>query len=704
MSNLISKRLKCLVMYLGILSVALPATAALANESPLPSNIPVPTPRPATNTVAPAAPSSISQILQSNTSKTGTIASTDAVSNTSDLARAIDAVENGNAGNALATYATMKPGSLERKVLGWVLAISGDPAVSASTIRQISFDLADWPSQNIIQRNIERAIVRETPAPTDLIARFSSSRPDSLSAAIALAGAYKVTGQPQKARQIITPFWYDEKLSKTTELRILEEFGTVLTREDHRRRMHQLFYDDRAKAGLRMASFAEQASLARARASAVRQDGKADARLKAVAASSKADAGFLFAQIENARRKERFDEAYSLLLRAPTDPAKLVDPNEWWVERRIMSRILAERGNPKAAYELVARTVGGSSATQVDKEFHAGWYALRFLNNKKLARKHFAKLISMATIPTSISRGNYWMGQASSGSKARKYFKAAATHSGTYYGQLALVALKKKQLRVTKTKPNSRDKARIAANEQLRALNQLEQLGHNSWAARFYRHLARTLNSPGELAVLAARAEKRGNFNLALQVGMIAHKRGLKVDTLNWPLGAIPSTNALVSNDKALAYAVSRRESAFNKSAVSPANARGMMQLLPGTAKLMAKKTGQKYSFKALTRNASYNVTLGTAYLDEQLIRFGGSYVMAIAAYNAGPARVDEWIARFGDPRGKPLDQVIDWVEKIPFTETRNYVQRVMESYQVYKARIIGPRLNLAKDLTLGRR
>ena len=691
-------------MYLGIFSATLPVAAVAANESPLPSNIPVPTPRPATSTVAPAAPSSISQILQSNTPKTEIIAATDAVSNTSDLARAIDSVESGNAGNALATYAAMKPGSLERKVLAWVLAISGDPAIPASTIRQISFDLADWPSQNIIQRNIERAIVRETPAPGDLIARFSSSRPDSLSAAIALAGAYKVTGQPQKARQIITPFWYGDKLSKTTELRILEEFGTVLSREDHRRRMHQLFYDDRAEAGLRMASFAEQASLARARASAVRQDGKADARLKAVAASSKADAGFLFAQIENARRKERFDEAYSLLSRAPTDPAILVDPNEWWVERRIISRILIEQGNAKAAYDLVARTVGGSSATQVDKEFHAGWYALRFLNNKKLARKHFAKLISMATIPTSISRGNYWMGRASSGSKARKYFKAAATHSGTYYGQLALVALKKKQLRVAKTKASSRDRARITANEQLRALNRLEQLGHNSWAARFYRHLARTLSSPGELAVLAARAEKRGDFNLALQVGMIAHKRGLKVDTLNWPLGAIPSTNALVSNDKALAYAVSRRESAFNKSAVSPANARGMMQLLPGTAKLMAKKTGQKYSFKALTRNASYNVTLGTAYLDEQLIRFGGSYVMAIAAYNAGPARVDEWIARFGDPRGKPLDKVIDWVEKIPFTETRNYVQRVMESYQVYKARIIAPRLNLAKDLTLGRR
>ncbi len=697
-----TERIVSLAAVFVAMSLAVPVTVALASEGPLPANIPVPKPRP--EAVNARAPADINDLLSANKTRQIAQASASVSPKSGTLDAAITALEEGRVAEALAMRAGMVPGSLDRKVLAWVLAISGDLAVPSSEVQKISRDLANWPSQKQMANNLERAIVRENPAPGALLSRFSGTSPKTLTAASALAEAYYHSGQKQKARSVIVPFWHNEKLTNTSEKRLLEQFGNVLTRDDHRRRMHKLFYQDRAKAGLAMASLAEQSSLAKARASAIRQDGKADARLQSVAASSKADAGFLFARIENARRKERFDEAHALLLRAPSDPKTLVDPDEWWVERRIVSRILLEQGDPRSAYDLVDRTVGGSSAAQVDKEFHAGWYALRYLKQKRLAQKHFLKLVSLATIPTSISRGHYWMGRASRGSKARSHFKQAAKYSGTYYGQLALLALKKTRLPVARTRAGATDRSNFAKREQVRALVRLEQLGHKSWAGRFYRHLARTLSSSGELALLAARAEKQGNHNLALQVGMIAHKRGLKVDTLNWPLGAIPATNRLLSNDKALAYAVSRRESAFNKAAVSPANARGMMQLLPDTAKLMARKTGQQYSFKGLTQDAAYNVTLGTAYLDEQLERFGGSYIMAIAAYNAGPARVDEWVGRFGDPRGKSLEHVIDWVEKIPYTETRNYVQRVMESYQVYKARIIGPRLELAKDLVIGRR
>jgi len=261
-----------------------------------------------------------------------------------------------------------------------------------------------------------------------------------------------------------------------------------------------------------------------------------------------------------------------------------------------------------------------------------------------------------------------------------------------------------KKLNIKRAKPTTADRNNYKSRELVRAIKRLEAIGSGWRADSMYRHLALTLNSPGEIAILAADAERKGNYSLSLQVGKLAHGRGFKVDTLSWPIGAIPNSAKIGNTGRALAYSIARQESAFNKGAVSPANARGLLQLLPGTAKAVARKKGMRYSFKRLTTDAGYNATLGASYLSEQLGNFNGSYILTFAAYNAGPRRVDEWIKRFGDPRGKPLNEVIDWVEKIPFKETRSYIQRILENYQVYKTRISGSGLNLEQDLRRGRR
>ena len=192
------------------------------------------------------------------------------------------------------------------------------------------------------------------------------------------------------------------------------------------------------------------------------------------------------------------------------------------------------------------------------------------------------------------------------------------------------------------------------------------------------------------------------NHQLSLQIGKIAFNRGIDVAALAFPVGVIPGDANIAGSGKALAYAIARQESAFNPAAVSPANARGLLQLLPGTAQGVAKRYGLAYSRDRLTSDAAYNATLGAHYLGEQIAEFGGSYILTFIAYNAGPRRVPQWIDRFGDPRGKPIDEVVDWVEMIPFTETRNYVQRVMENYQVYKTRL-GQKADIVEDLRLGR-
>ena len=244
---------------------------------------------------------------------------------------------------------------------------------------------------------------------------------------------------------------------------------------------------------------------------------------------------------------------------------------------------------------------------------------------------------------------------------------------------------------------------RFARREAVQAIQKLEEAGFDWRADILYRALAAEIDSPGEVAILAAMAEKRGDHRISLQVGKIAWNRGLDVAALAYPLGAVPTSANISGSGKALAYSIARQESAFDKAAVSPANARGLLQILPGTAKGVAARHGLPYSKDRLTSDAGYNATLGAHFLGEQIDEFGGSYILTFIAYNAGPRRVPQWIERFGDPRGRPLDEVIDWIEMIPFTETRHYVQRVMENYQVYKARL-GQPAGIEQDLRFGRR
>ncbi|HXV28893.1 MAG TPA: lytic transglycosylase domain-containing protein, partial [Sinorhizobium sp.] len=333
------------------------------------------------------------------------------------------------------------------------------------------------------------------------------------------------------------------------------------------------------------------------------------------------------------------------------------------------------------------------------------WYALRGLEDPTTAARHFRRILDASGRPISASRAWYWLGRAAEAGgpgASADYFANAARYPGTFYGQLAAARLGLSALNVAYPSPTPEDRARFEGREAVRAIDRLEAAGHGWRADSLYRALAEELTSAGELAILAARAEKTRDHQLSLQVGKIAFGRGIDVAALAFPLGVIPSSANIDGAGKALAYAIARQESAFNPAAVSPANARGLLQLLPTTAKGVAGRYGLAYSKDRLTSDAGYNATLGAHYLGEQIDSFGGSYILTFIAYNAGPRRVPQWIERYGDPRGGPIDEVVDWIERIPFEETRNYVQRVMENYQVYKSRL-GQKADIVSDLRLGR-
>jgi len=605
---------------------------------------------------------------------------------------------------ALGILAAMAPGSVERKALGWALLLSKGNDLSLSVFDQLAIETHDWPGRGSIAIKREAALVEAQLTPRETIAEFGNRAPVSVSGAIALAEAHLAVGNRAAARIAIAPFWRDEVLSRSEERQVLNRFEALFNREDHRHRMHMLFYRDRAEAGLRVGPLAEQTSLGKARAAALRGSSDGVARLLGVAESSKQDPGYLFARIERARRAGDYLHAAKLLTKRPQNSEALVDPDEWWTEQRIVSRQLIELGRYREAYTMAADHAGESPQARVEGEFHAGWYALRFLKDPERARAHFSRILRIAKRPQSLSRGHYWLARASMGADQRAHFQQAARYQTVFYGQLAAAELGRNRLSITRPRPSNADREAFEANEFVGAARLFDTQSDTGYADALYRHLGRTLDSPGVLALVSLEAERKGRLPLALQVGRLAHARGLNVETLAWPIGAIPSNARIDGAGKALAYAIARQESAFNKAAISRANARGLLQLLPGTARQVAKTSGLPYSAARLTTDAGYNATLGAAYLTQQLDKFSGSYVLTFAAYNAGPRKAAEWVERFGDPSGKRLYQVIDWIEQIPYSETRSYVQRVMENYQVYKARLSGTPLTIQQDLTQGRR
>ncbi|SCB14719.1 soluble lytic murein transglycosylase [Rhizobium hainanense] len=622
-----------------------------------------------------------------------------------DLKAGLDALSNKNPMQALAIRNGMGDGTLDRHILTWAIATSGQPGVPSGEIAAAAGELVGWPGLGSLRANSERALYTENPATDQVLAAFGNSQPETVEGAIILSRAFMARGASAQAAKLIRKIWREEPLDKSLEDKVLAEFPSLLSPADHKARMDYLLYRDRTAQAKRFGDLGRAQSLYKAWAAVNDRSPKADALIAAADAQWRKDPAYLFMRIENLRRQNKYDDAASLLAQMPKDRSVLVSPGAWWSEQRIVSRGLVDQGEFKAAYRIVDASVAESPQDVGEAEFHAGWYALRGLQDGANAAIHFRKILQVSNGPISQSRGWYWLGRAAEAGgpgKAADFYAKAASYPSTFYGQLAAEKLGRRTLNVTYPSPSATDRQRFQGREAVQAISRLEAAGHGWRADALYRALAKQLDSPGEVAMLAASAERSGNHQLSLQIGKIAYGRGIDVAALAFPIGVIPDNANISGSGKALAYAIARQESAFNPAAVSSANARGLLQLLPKTAKAVAGRHGMAYSADKLTQDAGYNATLGAHYLGEQIDTFGGSYILTFIAYNAGPNKVPEWISRYGDPRGKSLDDVIDWIERIPFPETRNYVQRVMENYQVYKARL-GQKADIVHDLVDGR-
>ncbi len=592
----------------------------------------------------------------------------------------------------------------------------------ATAIEQFRLSHPDWPAQDELREKAETALFLTDDSLEEVKAFFSTSTPQTGAGKAAPAGVYRKDGNEAGARDLVVSAWRDHQLNAAVEKKILDRYGSMLTVEHHRARIDRLLYPDEkgaTEAALRVSKLlsADEQKKVAARIAVVKRGGNAGKLLDALPASAvQADVGLRFNRIQWLRRtknKDRREEAWKMLLDAPSEPNVLLDLNNWWTERRINCRGALNDGSPRVAYDIAAKHGLVSGDGYIEAEFLAGWIALRFLSDPHTALRHFVSLRGAATSSKSIALGEYWLGRTAlvlgDSTSAMVHFHGAAKYPQYFYGQLGRQALDARpaRLEVTSTPlPTEADIQSFLSRDGVRAIGVAHATGFDGATPQFLLALSRKLTNPAEVVLLVELAKITGNPQVALRLAKIAFNRDLPVGDYALPIGVMPEFRSLLSDrvDPALVHALSRQESEFNAAAKSPVGASGLMQLMPATARMVAKQYKVKYSADQLT-NAAYNTQLGEAFLRGVIDDYGGSYFLALAAYNAGGGRVAEWIKAFGDPRNPQVDP-IDWIERIPFTETRQYVVKIMETLQLYRSRLAGPKqaLQLVQDLNRGRR
>ena len=597
-----------------------------------------------------------------------------------------------------------------RKLIEWVILRAEDDEFNFD--RYASFIAANpsWPGTMMFRRKAEAALWQDRANENTVRSFFATTRPVSGKGRLALARAAMAQGDRATAQQYIRETWRNDALGADVETQVLDTFGPLLTGGDHKVRMDRRYYSEDTDGGMRAAQRlgGAQLAIAKARKAVIDKSSNAKALLDAVPDDARRDAGYMFSRIQWLRRNEKFDEAAQLMLAAPVDPAAIIDTDEWWQERRLLARKLLDTGEVQLAYRVAREGAAPiKENARVDQLFTAGWIALRYAKDAAAANQYFAQIAQASAHPTSLARAAYWQGRTAEAlgrhDEARTHYTRGAQYPAAYYGQLARARLGGGEISLPPTpEPTHGERATLARLEIVRAAEILYAIDERDLVVSIAGDLADRVDA-GALAMLAEVAARNQDARTLLLIGKGAMARGLPFEVHAFPTVGLPRyTPHGPQVEPAVAYSIARQESAFNPKAVSSANALGLMQVTPAAGKHIAKRVGVAFDQKRLLNDPVYNVQIGAAELGDALETYRGSYILTFASYNAGRGRVREWIERYGDPRDPGIDP-IDWVERIPFSETRNYVQRILENMQVYRVRFGGsPKLLIEADLRRG--
>src|SRR5882724_2488946 len=708
--------------------------SAFAGNASAKSKIPLPKPRPIARNVVPKNPSTntsatstaahavpapaIAPATRQHAAlpppmarKPATPAAVTATSSTSQadrdtLENVIELVRKHKAADAAQAAAAISD-PVARKLAEWIILRSDDNGASVERYRAFITANPSWPSQSFLRRRLEAALWDDHRDDATVWAWFENESPLSAKGKFSLARVMIARGDRANAQRLVRDAWRNDAMSEDTESTALDLFGALLTPGDHKARMDLMLYGSEHEVAMRAAKRlgSSEVALAKARIAAYRKASNTRATLDAVPRELHGDPGYIFSKIQLLRREEKFTEAAQLMMSAPKDPGRLYNLDEWWIERRLLSRKMVDVGEHRTGY-LIARDAAlpARDIYKTEQEFTAGWIALRFLRDASTAAQHFARIGVGSTNPTTLARAGYWQGRAAEAAgrsqEARTAYAASAEHSTSYYGQLARAKLGLPQIELNGV-PAARGRA-VERLEIVRAVQLLYELDERDIAIPIFGDMGEN-GDPDALVGLGELASRNSDARGMLLMGKAALNRGLSFDYYAYPVTGIPPFRSIGPDvEQSIVYAIARQESAFNPSVVSPAQAYGLMQVTPDAGKYVCKKYGASFDLGRLKTDPVYNAALGAAELGGLIEDYRGSYVLTFAAYNAGRGSVKKWVDRYGDPRDPKVDAV-DWVELIPFSETRNYVQRIMENLQVYRARFGGgSRLQIEADLRRG--
>lgn len=601
---------------------------------------------------------------------------------------------------------------LVTKIIRWLDLTRAGTSANFDTIAAFIAENPGWPRQSKLHEHAEIKLPRGKNADA-VLAWFETNPPVSTEGHIRRIEALFAKHREEEGRAAVREIWINRHFTKQLERTFYRRHRKHLTREDHRARLEQLIWNERYWPARRMFSKvdADTRALAEARLMLMRRMGGVDGAIAKVPQKLTDDPGLIYERLRWRRRKGRHEAARELLDLVPGDPIR---PDKWWIEREVLARRALEDGSISEAYRIASshglQANDGYTRYFAEAEWLAGWIALRFLGDQRIAMDHFVAMYQAVQYPVSRARGAYWSGRAAEAMNipqlARLWYGIAAGLSTTYYGQLAASRLTSEAgFRPPNSPvPSANEIDVFKKNELVRVVQILHQAGATIHSRPFISAIAEKSNTPGWQVLTATLALETERPDLAVRTAKKASRAGhglIREGYPTIPLPTPPGNNGTLL-EAALALSVIRQESAFWNRSLSSAGARGMMQLMPATAKLLSKNLNIPYSRDRLIKDSDYNLKLGQTYLANMIEKYEGSYVLALAAYNAGPTRANRWINEFGNPRHPTVDAV-DWIETIPFKETRNYIQRVMENLQVYRFRLENTEVAFALERDLER-
>lgn len=613
---------------------------------------------------------------------------------TGDLAtvkKVIDLVRDGETGEATeAAKAIEDPAG--RKLAEWFILRHPDSEAGFARFAAFVANNPGWPSNTLMRRRAEARLWQEKADTATIRAFLADKAPLTAKGRFALARALLAEGNRMEASREVKAAWRSEELGEATEEMAYQEFKELLAREDHRARMDKRIGAKEISAAMRAAKRLGDAEVAIVKAcSAVKGDADtALGKLNDVPEEARGDLGYVLCRVKWALKKDKIVEAAKLVIAAAPETMAQQDTDEWWRDRRTLSRKLLDMGEFQMAYDVVKDAARPAlEAYQADAAFMPGWIALRYLNDPATARKYFADIDKGLSNPITLARANYWRARAAEAAgdrqAARAFYEASAKYATAYYGQLSREKLGIETAALRMPQPDAT--AAAASDERVRAAEMLYGVGEKGMVTAFASDLGEECDNEAVMAALGDLTYKREDAVAMLQLGKSALGRGYAMEHYAFPIiGIPPHRQHEPAIEHGMIYAVARTESAFDQRDRSAADAVGLMQVTPEAGKDTAKRFGVSYDWDKMVKDPVYNTQMGAAELSALMQEYKGSLIMTFAGYNAGRGRVRDWIKLRGDPRDPAVDAV-DWVERIPFSETRNYVQRVIENLGVYRVR-----------------